>query len=193
VFKCPADPSHEQFVGTQWIACQHRVYTSANGEVSRKVFDTTGDELTDCREHEVCCDICGATAWHPRKPVNFTPAAGMVLMCDFMGFRKPEIIKTRPVVVISERTRNYSTCIVAAISTVMPTDLRTIKVEIPMLKYSFLKATSYVKCEIVNTVRNSRLFLLRKNGAGIDSRLTMLEPADLAAVRDGVARAVRAA
>lgn len=189
----PGGPLHEQFVGTQWIACEHRVYISVNGDVSRKVFDTMGDELTDCREHQVACDICGATAWHPRKPVNFVPAAGMVLMCDFMGFRKPEIVKTRPVVVLSDRTRNRDTCIVAAISTRFPTDHRTIAVEMPVSRYSFLEATSYVKCEMTNTVRNGRLFLVRKNGAGIDSRLTMLEPADLVAVRDGVARAVGAA
>lgn len=33
--------------------------------------------------------------------ITFHPKAGMVLMCSFKGYIKPEIIKTRPVVVIS--------------------------------------------------------------------------------------------
>jgi mRNA interferase MazF len=33
--------------------------------------------------------------------IIFHPKAGMVLMCDFKGYREPEIIKTRPVAVIS--------------------------------------------------------------------------------------------
>ena len=33
--------------------------------------------------------------------IDFHPKAGMVLMCDFAGFRVPEIVKVRPVVIIS--------------------------------------------------------------------------------------------
>jgi len=33
--------------------------------------------------------------------IQFFPKAGMVLMCDFDGYQVPEIVKTRPVVVVS--------------------------------------------------------------------------------------------
>ncbi|MGH9958192.1 MAG: type II toxin-antitoxin system PemK/MazF family toxin [Pyrinomonadaceae bacterium] len=39
-------------------------------------------------------------------PIIFHPKAGAVLMCDFNGFRKPEMIKTRPVVIVSPNHLN---------------------------------------------------------------------------------------
>ena len=35
--------------------------------------------------------------------LKFFPRAGQVFVCDFSGFKEPEMIKTRPVVVISPR------------------------------------------------------------------------------------------
>lgn len=36
-------------------------------------------------------------------PINYHPRAGQVLMCDFRGFAEPEMVKPRPVVVISPK------------------------------------------------------------------------------------------
>ena len=45
--------------------------------------------------------------------LNFHPEPGMVLICDFTtGFRVPEIVKRRPVVVISPRRRRASISLV---------------------------------------------------------------------------------
>jgi mRNA interferase MazF len=35
--------------------------------------------------------------------IDFHPRAGEVLMCDFRGFKEPEMVKPRPVIVISPR------------------------------------------------------------------------------------------
>ncbi|QPC44239.1 type II toxin-antitoxin system PemK/MazF family toxin [Kaustia mangrovi] len=35
--------------------------------------------------------------------LNFFPRAGQIFMCDFSGFKAPEMIKTRPVIVISPK------------------------------------------------------------------------------------------
>jgi uncharacterized protein YifN (PemK superfamily) len=34
-------------------------------------------------------------------PITFRPKVGMVLICNFEGFRAPEMVKTRPVVIVS--------------------------------------------------------------------------------------------
>ena len=35
--------------------------------------------------------------------LSFHPRAGQVLMCDFSGFKEPEMVKPRPVIVISPK------------------------------------------------------------------------------------------
>ncbi len=40
--------------------------------------------------------------------LNFYPRAGQVVMCDFTGFSVPEMVKPRPVVVISPRLPHRS-------------------------------------------------------------------------------------
>jgi mRNA interferase MazF len=41
-------------------------------------------------------------------PLPFYPRAGQVLMCDFSGFKEPEMVKPRPVIVISPRLPHRS-------------------------------------------------------------------------------------
>jgi uncharacterized protein YifN (PemK superfamily) len=41
-------------------------------------------------------------------PLNFHPRAGQVLVCDFSGFKEPEMVKPRPVVVVSPRLPHRS-------------------------------------------------------------------------------------
>jgi uncharacterized protein YifN (PemK superfamily) len=36
-------------------------------------------------------------------PLNFNPRAGQILVCNFDGFKVPEMVKPRPVVVVSPR------------------------------------------------------------------------------------------
>ena len=55
-------------------------------------------------------------------PLLHHPNQREVLMCDFGsgGFREPEMVKKRPVVVLSHRRYNATTCLVAPLSTVEP-------------------------------------------------------------------------
>lgn len=36
-------------------------------------------------------------------PLGFYPRAGQILVCDFSGFREPEMVKVRPVMVVSPK------------------------------------------------------------------------------------------
>ncbi len=50
--------------------------------------------------------------------INFHPRAGQILMCDFKGFVKPEMVKVRPVMVVSPRLPHRS-----SIATIVPISL----------------------------------------------------------------------
>lgn len=53
--------------------------------------------------------------------LKFHPEPGTILMCDFQNFRQPEMVKIRPVVVVSPRMKRCSgLCTVVAISTQEP-------------------------------------------------------------------------
>lgn len=59
-------------------------------------------------------------------PLTFVPNKGTLLMCNFTtGFQPPEMVKIRPVIVISPRRRdNAQTCIVVPLSTQKPTKIK---------------------------------------------------------------------
>lgn len=40
--------------------------------------------------------------------LTFYPRAGQVFMCDFLGFKEPEMVKPRPVIVVSPRLPHRS-------------------------------------------------------------------------------------
>lgn len=54
-------------------------------------------------------------------PINFHPNPGLILKCDFFGFEVPEMVKTRPVIVISPRARHGANiCTIVPLSTTEP-------------------------------------------------------------------------
>ena len=57
--------------------------------------------------------------------LTFHPKPGTILMCDFSaGFKAPEMVKVRPVIVVSPKRKHCSgLCTVVAISTVTPTTI----------------------------------------------------------------------
>jgi uncharacterized protein YifN (PemK superfamily) len=117
----------------------------------------------------------------------------MMLLCDFAtGFRPPEMVKMRPVVILSRDYRNWQTCSVVPLSTVVPVERRGTTHELPASKYLFLNASTWAKCDMVTSVSRERLFLLRDpvSGRGIDSRRTTIDECDLLAIRRGVALAL---
>jgi uncharacterized protein YifN (PemK superfamily) len=53
--------------------------------------------------------------------IGFFPRAGQVLICDFSGFKEPEMCKVRPIIVISPRLPQRSEIVtIVPISTTAP-------------------------------------------------------------------------
>ena len=66
-------------------------------------------------------------------PISFFPRAGQMFMCDFSGFKPPEMVKVRPVVVISPRLPHR-----AEIVTIVPISLTPPNHNLPFV-YKLLK------------------------------------------------------
>jgi mRNA interferase MazF len=188
--RCPADPRHVAFTGSQRACFDSSVTLDANGTVVRRVTGPLLYDVSNPRDHAIVCAVCGARAWRPWVPIPFMPADGMMLLCDFStGFRPPEMVKMRPVVVLSHRTRNAQTSVVVPTSTVPPKRASAICILLDPSRHPFLDRTSYAKCEMITSVSRRRLFLFRHRttGRGIDSRGTRVAAAELAAIRRGAA------
>jgi len=125
-------------------------------------------------------------------PLSFHPDPGTLLMCDFRGFKVPEMTKVRPVVVISpRRRRGPGLYTVVPLSTQIPKpvepfhhlmDPRSVPVELG-------SKLSWAKCDMLYTVSLDRLSQVKRRGGYVTPPPQVLE-ADLDAIRDGVLRAL---
>lgn len=99
-------------------------------------------------------------------PLTFHPSPGLILVCDYTtGFILPEMVKRRPVIVISPRLRNrVNLCTVVPLSTsdpVRPQEYHCrIEMERPLPKPWDSKVV-WVKADMIATVSFSRLELVR--------------------------------
>lgn len=98
--------------------------------------------------------------------IQFSPAPGDILICDFSsGFRPPEMVKRRPVMVLSPRLRHRDgLCTVVPLSTTAPR--RTVPyqctVTLPFAPPPPFQATEvWAKADMLATVAFARLDLLR--------------------------------
>lgn len=93
--------------------------------------------------------------------LNYHPPRGAVLICDYKGFIMPEMVKSRPVIVISPRFRTRSNlCSVVPLSTTKPEYLMDYHMEIELparLPKPFDCKTHWVKADMINTVCFDRL------------------------------------
>jgi uncharacterized protein YifN (PemK superfamily) len=91
-------------------------------------------------------------------PLLYQPKPRMVVMCDFIGFIIPEMVKVRPVVVLSRHKRNRQLVTVVPLSTTAPDRLEA---EHHALSTNPLPDKTYVqcwaKCDMVATVSLARL------------------------------------
>lgn len=120
-------------------------------------------------------------------PLQFYPRAGQVLVCDFSGFNVPEMVKPRPVVVVSPRLP-YRTEIV----TVVPLSTTPPRHELPFV-YKLSKnykpgedvdLPCWAKADMVMNLGHYRL-----NSFKVGRRMwhtPELTAADLAGVRNAV-------
>lgn len=99
-----------------------------------------------------------------RMPITFHPKAGTLLMCDFTtGFKPPEMVKVRPVIVVSRK--NSHIAIVVPLSTVEPIPFGPCHVEMSLdsLPNSLRDKRCWAKCDMVSHVAFWRLDRV-KNG-----------------------------
>lgn len=95
--------------------------------------------------------------------IQFHPDPGTVLVCDFAGFRVPEMIKRRPVVVISPRFRQRDgLCTVVPLSTTRPRSVCDYHCNLtfdPPLPAPYNAPRMWVKADMLYAVSFDRLFL----------------------------------
>ena len=118
--------------------------------------------------------------------IKFSPKAGQIFICDFKGFEVPEMVKTRPVIVISPKLPHRS-----QIVTIVPISLTP-----PIHKLPFAvnlaknyspdsdDADCWAKCDMIMNLRLQRL-----SGFKIGRRkytYPQLTPSDLQNVKSGV-------
>ena len=99
-------------------------------------------------------------------PIQEHPLIGTILMCDFTtGFREPEMVKLRPVVVLSPKiAARPKLCTVVALSTTKPDPVLNFHCQIdvrPELPAPLQSDGLWVKGDMVNAVGFHRLDLIR--------------------------------
>ena len=97
-----------------------------------------------------------------RRMVDFRPKRGHVLMCDFTFLEVPEMVKWRPVVVVSPRlARDPRLVTVVPVSTResrLPYHPRLAAESLPP---PFCRTPAWAKCDMLYTVSTARLDRIR--------------------------------
>jgi len=99
----------------------------------------------------------------------FQPKTGSVIYCNYTGFIAPEMIKKRPVIVISKHRDNPKLLTVVPISTTKPEPILNYHVEMDE-QFSLINLSgkkSWVKCDMINVVCLDRLNLIRDKNSGL--------------------------
>lgn len=115
--------------------------------------------------------------------LTFHPKAGVVVMCDFSGFVAPEMVKTRPVIVVSpnhlERPGLHT---VVPMSTTDPEKMQPYHLKLAKNPMPDTTGPVWVKCDMVVTVRHARLDRI-KTGRG-HYMTTAISADELKAIRE---------
>lgn len=117
----------------------------------------------------------------------YFPRRGEVLVCDFdTGFQPPEMVKKRPVVVVSRKdSHNRKLCTVVPFSTTAPNPVHNWHHPLPHVQVPGLQAmnTMWAKCDMVVTVSFDRLnkpYVKTRHGRSF--RELVLDNADMLAI-----------
>jgi mRNA interferase MazF len=105
--------------------------------------------------------------------LSYYPKLGEIVLCDYStGFQIPEMVKRRPVVVISPRLRNrHNLVTVVPLSTTAPEPVAgyhcrvSLTVELPK---PFDAAAMWAKCDMVSAVSRNRLDRFRAGRSSKD-------------------------
>ena len=127
--------------------------------------------------------------------LRFAPRVGSVLLCDFSlgGFRPPEMVKRRPVVVLSPRLRHRAGLVsVVPLSTTPPGRVVSYVVPLrlqPLPPAPFDSPACWAKCDMVSCVSIARLDFFRTPRSSARRRVYLqlkLSADQLEQVRGGV-------
>ncbi|MDQ6944045.1 MAG: type II toxin-antitoxin system PemK/MazF family toxin [Candidatus Eremiobacteraeota bacterium] len=122
--------------------------------------------------------------------LSFVPAPGSIVICNFEGYLRPEMVKKRRVVVVSPmRAFKYvsdATVIVVPLSEVEPHPALPWHLPIPGGRYVGLK-TCWAKGDLIAHVGLARLDRIFYDG---NWSIPLMDPDDLCAVRRVVGNAV---
>lgn len=113
-------------------------------------------------------------------------------MCDFRGLEAPEMIKTRPVVVLRRSQHNAQLIVVVPLSTTKPQILRNHHVEFQSLVPG-PSTLCWAKCDMIYTVSIARLdrIKVKSRQTGRREYLAIPLPDELfAAIQAGVRSAL---
>ena len=129
--------------------------------------------------------------------VRFHPHSGTVLVCDFStGFRPPEMVKVRPVVVVSpKRHRGAELTTVVPLSTTRPEPVESFHhcMDPASLPGPLANHETWAKCDMLYTVALERLDRVKvgKEPSGRRRYVAQsITEEDLAAIREAVRRAL---
>ena len=119
-------------------------------------------------------------------PITFHPRPGTVLMCDFTtGFIVPEIVKMRPVVIVSpHHIRRPDLYTVVPLSQTAPDPEEPYHVHFPHTPVAGGQGPCWAKCDLVVSVAAQRLDR-KKIGRGM-YRVTNVTPPQLEAIMAGI-------
>jgi mRNA interferase MazF len=125
--------------------------------------------------------------------INYAPAQGSILICDFKGFQEPEMTKRRPVIVISPRMKDrWGLCSVVPLSTTAPRPVKGYHLKLqttPLLPAPFLNEWHWVKADLIYAVSFNRLSLMFDDKGGDGKRIydkRVVSPDNLKAIQQCV-------
>jgi uncharacterized protein YifN (PemK superfamily) len=122
-------------------------------------------------------------------PITFHPDSGAILICDFStGFQPPEMVKVRPVVIVSPRRRGSGLVTVIPLSSTPPSPPEPWHHLLSPGAYPPARGPIWAKCDMVLTIALTRLDRVRAGGGGY--KVFQMPPADLAAIRAGIKAAL---
>lgn len=92
-------------------------------------------------------------------PLKYHPKSGTIVICDFgTGFVPPEMVKARPVVIVSPRFRRRpALCTVVPLSSVMPDPVEPYHHQLSPGAYPPARSDMWAKCDMLATVSLARL------------------------------------
>jgi mRNA interferase MazF len=111
--------------------------------------------------------------------IAYHPKRGSILICDFSGLNAPEMIKRRPVIVISPQIKERKgLCTIVALSTTMPNPIKDYHYELhmnPVLPAPYDSQVHWVKGDMIYTFSYTRFDLpYRRDSTGKREYLNVL-------------------